>query len=279
MSTQGFDHRRFKAQERAGFNRIAEHYDRGADLRADLQRALLDEAALQPGEHVLDLASGPGLLARDATLRVGERGQVVASDIAEAMLQVGLRRAAEDGLAGLLFAAADAEQLPFAEARFDAVLLGLGLFMFPHPERALAEVRRVLRPGGRLVLSVWGPRESVPLISHAQDCIARVLPQPRVQRPSVFRFGDAGPLELLLRQAGFGEVGIGDYRLHCHFHDHEAYWQAFLSLAGGAAEAIGRLDPELRAKLADEVGRELAACRSANGFHTDSLVLIASARR
>ena len=118
MSTQGFDHRRFKAQERAGFNRIAEHYDKGADLRADLQRALLDEAALQPGEHVLDLASGPGLLARDATLRVGERGQVVASDIAEAMLQVGLRRAAEDGLAGLLFAAADAEQLPFAEARF-----------------------------------------------------------------------------------------------------------------------------------------------------------------
>ena len=279
MSTAGFDARRFKAQERAGLNRIAEHYDEGATLRVDLQRALLDDAALQCGERVLDLASGPGLLARDAAAQVGDDGRLVASDIAEAMLAVGQRRATADGLANLLFAAADAEHLPFADDHFDAVLLGLGLFMFPHPERALAEIRRVLRPGGRLVLSVWGPREAVPLISHAQDCIARILPKPKVERPSVFRFGHAGPLELLLRQAGFGEVSIAEHRLHCHFPSHEAYWQAFLALAGGAAEAIGRLDDALRQRLASEVAGELEACRSADGFHTDSLVLVASARR
>lgn len=279
MSTPGFDSRRFKAQERAGFNRIAERYEAGAALRSDLQRALLDDAALAPGERVLDLASGPGLLARDAAARLGPDDRLVASDIAEAMLLVGQRKAAEAGLVNLLFAAADAEQLPFASDHFDAVLLGLGLFMFPHPERALADIRRVLRPGGRLVLSVWGPREAVPLISHAQDCIARLLPQPRVARPSVFRFGHAGPLELLLRQAGFGQVSIAEHRLHCQFASAESYWQAFLALAGGAAEAIGRLEESMRQQLADEVGRELEACRQSDGFHTDSLVLVASARR
>ena len=78
-----FDARRFKAMERAGFNRIAARYAEGAHLRADLAAALLDAAALAPGQRVLDLASGPGLLARDAALRVAPGGTVLATDIAE----------------------------------------------------------------------------------------------------------------------------------------------------------------------------------------------------
>lgn len=69
----GFDERRFKALERSGFNRIAARYADGAWLRASLQTALLEAAALAPGEHVLDLAAGPGLLARDAARRGAAR--------------------------------------------------------------------------------------------------------------------------------------------------------------------------------------------------------------
>lgn len=279
MSAPGFDPRRFKQMERAGFNRIAERYAEGAHLRADLAGALLDMAELAPGLAVLDLASGPGLLARDAADRVQPGGWVLASDIAEAMLAAGARRAAAEGRAAALsFAAADAERLCLPDAAFDRVLAGLALFMFPHPEQALAEMRRVLRPGGRVVLSVWGPREAVPLIARAQDCIARLLPAPKVARPSVFRFGDAATLTHALQAAGFADVRIAPCRLACRFADAEAYWQAFLDLAGGAAEALARLPESTRQALRDAVAADLAAHRLGDGYTVEATALVASAR-
>lgn len=281
MSTPGFDPRRFKQLERAGFNRIAERYAEGAHLRADLAAALLDAAELAPGLAVLDLASGPGLLARDAADRVQPGGWVLASDIAEAMLAAGARRATDEGRAATLgFAAADAEQLCLPDAAFDRVLAGLALFMFPHPERALAEMHRVLRPGGRVVLSVWGPREAVPLIARAQDCIARLLPAPKVARPSVFRFGDAATLSDALQAAGFSDVRIEPCRFGCHFADAEAYWQAFLDLAGGAAEALARLPAPTQQALREAVAADLEAHRrtAGDGYTVEATALVASAR-
>ena len=275
----GFDERRFKALERNGFNRIAARYADGAWLRASLQAALLDAAALAPGEHVLDLAAGPGLLARDATRQVLPGGWVLASDIAEGMLAEGQRRAAAEGLPDLLAAACDAEHLAFGDGCFDAALIGLGLFIFPQPARALAEVRRVLRPGGRVALSVWGQRERVPLISRAQDCIARLLPAPKVPRPSVFRLGEAEALTALLHAAGFGAVEIRPHVFSCRFDGADAYWQAFLDLAGGAAEALARLPETTQAHLRAAVADDIEAHRDDQGFCFESTVLIASAQR
>ncbi len=299
MSTAGFDARRFKALERAGFNRIAARYADGAHLRAGLADALLATAGLEAGQTVLDLASGPGLLARAAAQRVQPDGWVLASDIAEEMLAEGARRAAADavpaggndisstgpasagaGAATLAFAAADAEHLCVPDASFDRVLAGLALFMFPHPDAALAEVRRVLRPGGRVVLSVWGARDEVPLIARAQDCIARLLPAPKVARPSVFRFGDPAVLEAALAAAGFGDVHITPCRFSCTFADAAEYWQAFLDLAGGAAEALARLPDATQQRLRDAVTDELAPHRRPDGagYAVDAVALVASAR-
>ena len=277
--TGNFDTRRFKALERDGFNRIACRYADGAPLRAGLQRALLDLAALRPGEHVLDLAAGPGLLARDAARHVAPGGWVLASDIAEGMLAEGLRRAADEGLTGLVAAACDAEHLSFADHSFDVTLLGLGLFIFPDPALALAEIRRVLKPGGRVALSVWGPRQDVPLIHCAQDCIARLLPPPKVARPSVFRLGDVEALNALLEQAGFSSVQIEPCPVTCHFDSPAAYWQAFLDLAGGAAEALSRLPDTTQRRLQEAVADELAPHRKADGYTLDSTVLIATGHR
>ncbi len=275
----GFDARRFNALERSGFNRIAARYADGAPLRASLQAALLEAAALAPGEHVLDLAAGPGLLARDAARQVLPDGWVLASDIAEGMLAEGQRRAAAEGLPDLLAAACDAEHLAFGDGTFDVALIGLGLFIFPEPGKALAELRRVLRPGGRLALSVWGPREAVPLIARAQDCIARLLPAPKVARPSVFRLGEADALAALLGEAGFTDVHLTPHRLSCRFDSADAYWQAFLDLAGGAAEALGRLPEATQGQLRAAVAADLDAHRDGSGYRFDSTLLIASARR
>lgn len=261
--SSGFDSKRFKAMERAGFNRIAARYADGAHLRAELAHALLAAAALTPGQRVLDLASGPGLLAAGAAQRVHPDGLVLATDIAEGMLAEGARRLS--GNIELLFAAADAEHLCLADASVDHVLAGLALFMFPHPERALAEMRRVLAPSGRVTLSVWGTRDSVPLISRAQDCIARLLPQPKVARPSVFRFGDPALLQSMLENAGFTDVRISACDFSCSFDDAESYWQAFLDLAGGAAEALSRLPEAAQQALRNEVATDLAQHPRADG--------------
>ena len=135
------------------------------------------------------------------------------------------------------------------------------------------------RPGGRLALSVWGPRDAVPLIARAQDCIARLLPAPKVPRPSVFRLGDAEALTALLADAGFGDVQITPHVFNCHFDCADAYWQAFLDLAGGAAEALARLPEATQAQLRAAVADDIEAHRSAKGFCFESTVLIASARR
>jgi len=164
----------------------------------------------------------------------------------------------------------------------DRVLAGLALFIFPHPERALAEMRRVLVPGGRVALSVWGPRESVPLIHRAQDTIARVLPPPKVTRPSVFRYGEPDVLAATLAAAGFDDIDIRPCTFSCHFADAEAYWQAFLDLAGGAAEALGRLPEHTQQALRGAVSDDLAhhCCdEGRGGFLLPAHTLVASARR
>lgn len=275
MSSEGkpFDPRRYKAQERAGFNRIADRYGANAQMRESLARSLLHAADLAPGQAVLDLASGPGLLARHALEAVGPTGWVLASDLAEGMLH-----SAQADTPGLGACGADAEQLSFAPATFDRVLMGLGLFVCPHPQQVLLEIRRTLRPGGRVALSVWGPPEQVPLITCAQDCLSRIVGPARAARPSVFRLGGPGVMARMLAEAGFRAIQVQDHPLRCDFADAAQYWQAFLDLAGGVTEALAKLPEETRLALARAVEADLLPYRSESGFRLPAQTLIATAQ-
>ncbi len=141
---------------RGVFDSVATRYDLMNDLlSAGLHRAwkayAVAAANVREGEQVLDIAGGTGDLARAFAARVGERGQVVLTDINEAMLRVGRDRLLDEGLV-LPTAVCDAERLPFADGRFDLVSVAFGLRNMTHKERALAEMARVLRPGGRLLV-------------------------------------------------------------------------------------------------------------------------------
>ncbi|MBL8485938.1 MAG: methyltransferase domain-containing protein [Rhodocyclaceae bacterium] len=262
-----FDARRMKRLERDGYNLIGRRYAAAAGPRADLLRAVLDAARLGPGQRVLDVAAGPGLLASAALDRAPD-AWIVATDLAEAQLAC---------CPGLPRAAADAERLPFADGSFDRALCGLGLMFFPDPEKAVAEIRRVLAPGGLLALSVWGIRERTPLVACALDCLARVLPPPKVARPSIFRFGEAAALARAL--AGFAPPEVRPVPLVVEFPDAAAYWQAFLDLAGGATGSLARLPADRQNALAAEVARELAPFATPAGYRLQSEVLVAVAVR
>jgi ubiquinone/menaquinone biosynthesis C-methylase UbiE len=194
-----FDGAQFKRIERAGYDRLGARYLAAAATRHEIATALLDAASLAPGLRVLDLASGPGLLARAAAARVGDAGLVIASDISQGQLQC---------CPELPRVAADGETLPFADASFDRVLCGLGLMFFPDEDAALGEMHRVLRPGGRIALSVWAQAAEVPLIECALSCMRRLLPPPKVARPSIFRCGDQEWLQRRVASADFHDIEI-----------------------------------------------------------------------
>jgi demethylmenaquinone methyltransferase/2-methoxy-6-polyprenyl-1,4-benzoquinol methylase len=147
-----------QSRVRAVFDSVADNYDLMNDLMSAgvhriWKRFTLSLANLHPGQCALDVAGGTGDLAAGLAKQVGERGLVVLTDINEAMLQRGRDRLTNQGqVANVAFAVANAEALPFADARFDCVTIGFGLRNVTDKARALASMRRVLRPGGQLLV-------------------------------------------------------------------------------------------------------------------------------
>ena len=150
------------------FDSVADNYDLMNDLMSFgihrlWKRYAINMAGLLPGQQVLDLASGTGDLARLMAGRVGPQGQVILSDINAAMLGNGRARLLDSGIAGnVVFAQADAEQLPFADNSFDLVTMAFGLRNVTDKQRALESMFRVLKPGGRvLVLEFSKPAAAI----------------------------------------------------------------------------------------------------------------------
>jgi demethylmenaquinone methyltransferase / 2-methoxy-6-polyprenyl-1,4-benzoquinol methylase len=147
------------------FHSVARRYDVMNDLMsAGLHRVwkafAIGRAGVRPGHRVLDIAGGTGDLARAMARQAGTSGQVWLTDINESMLAVGRDRLLDDGLI-LPVALCDAEQLPFADNQFDVVTVAFGLRNMTNKDRALAEMRRVARPGGKVLVlefsRVWEP--------------------------------------------------------------------------------------------------------------------------
>jgi demethylmenaquinone methyltransferase/2-methoxy-6-polyprenyl-1,4-benzoquinol methylase len=157
-----------KARKVAGvFDSVARKYDLMNDLMSlGLHRVwkafTLGVSGVRAGDRVLDVAGGSGDLAQAFARRVGPTGQVVLTDINRAMLEVGRDRLIDSGLL-LPVVQCDAERLPFRSSTFDCVTVAFGLRNVTRKENALAEMRRVLRPGGRLLVlefaKVWPPLE------------------------------------------------------------------------------------------------------------------------
>jgi SAM-dependent methyltransferase len=169
---------------------------------------LVDAAGVQPGERVLDVACGTGVVTRLAAERVGDRGRVVGLDINAAMLAVARSLPAVSS-AAIEWCEASALDMPLPSSTFDVVLCQQGLQQFPDRPAALAEMHRVLQAPGRLVACVWGALDRSPGMAALVAALERhVGVEAANNRRAPFALADAAELGSLVANAGFHEVSV-----------------------------------------------------------------------
>lgn len=169
--------------------------------------ALVEYARPAVGMRVLDLASGTGEPAISLAVRVGPQGHVTALDMSADLLEIAEKRARARGLTNFTTQKADAHSLPFAENSYDLGTSRFGVMFFREPEKALGELRRVLRPGARACFLAWGRFEQ-PYWQSMMGVVHRNVGGPLLQPdgPNPFRFSEPGSLSGVLRAAGFNSV-------------------------------------------------------------------------
>lgn len=174
-------------------------------IGAPVARDVVAIAALQPGESVLDVACGTGVVTRLAAERVGAAGSVTGLDIQPGMLAVAASATPPE--LSIDWREADAQALPFPDETFDVVFCQMGLQFVTDKHEALHEMWRVLKPGGRAIVSVPGPKP--PLFAIMADALGRHFgPQPAAFAERVFSLHDAGQLGDLARSAGFRDIDV-----------------------------------------------------------------------
>ncbi len=250
---------------------------------APVSHRMLDMLALQPGERVLELAAGMGETGMLAAELVAPLGGVVISDQAEAMLEGARKRALELGLSNIEFQVLNAEWLDLPLASVDAILCRWGYMLMADPAAALAEARRVLRPGGRVALAVWDALVANPwALLPGQELIERGLaPAPggdSERRPGPFALGDAERVRALLEQAGFVEVRVEAIALARRQASFAELWETTLDLSPSFHDAVLSRPASEIAEIEASLAARFAPYTDADGaLEVPGRTLVASA--
>ncbi len=246
----------------------AEHADYADARGAAVAERMLELTAPAPGERVLELACGPGGLGLAAAARVAPGGEVVLSDVAAGMTEIAAARAKAAGVRNVSTRVLDVESIDEPGDAYDVVLCREGLMFATDPGRAAREIRRVLRPDGRVAIAVWGPRERNPWLGVVFDAVAaqlgRPVPPPGV--PGPFSLSDAGGLATLLEDAGLRDVAVGELEVPLRAASFEEWWERTSALAGPLSRILAGLPEPAARTLAERVREAAAAYTTAAGL-------------
>jgi ubiquinone/menaquinone biosynthesis C-methylase UbiE len=261
---------------------VAGAWERHADYvdtrGAELTERMLELREVGEGDRVLELACGPG----SAGLAAAERGaEVVISDVAPEMTAIAAARAQARGLDNVTARSLDLEAIAEPDQSFDAVLVREGLMLVPEPERAAAEIARVLRTGGRAVVAVWGPQERNPWLGIVFDSVGAELgaPVPPPGIPGPFSLSDATRLASVLSDGGLTDVSVEELSVPMAAASFDEWWTRSTALAGPLAKLLANLPEETNTAIQARAREAARAYESADGLDFPGITLLASARR
>ena len=250
-------------------------YDRlfSASFFGPWARVLIELAGVRAGEAVLDVATGPGTVARLAAERVGTSGRVVGIDLSGPMLEVARTKPGEPGAAAIDFVQRSADDLQLPDGSFDVVLCQQGLQYFPDQIAALREMRRVLKPGGHVGIAVWAKGYGRDIEQVLSECLKRV----GAKEPAYPGYGTRPhDLTRALSDVGFVSVRCEERTLE-------------IRLSGGGEEVLEgwgagpmraelmALDPDHAQQFRDCVSRQLSRFTHQNVLTTPSVARLAVA--
>jgi len=236
---------------------------------------LIEEAALRPGERVLDVACGTGIVARLAGEQVGESGSVAGLDVNPGFLAVARATAAESG-ANIRWYETSAESMPLPDQAFDVVLCQLSLQFIEDKVAALGEMRRVLAPGSRVLVNV--PRPG-PFHDAFEDALRRHAGEPAgAFLKAVFSLGDTDQVDRLLRDAGFKDVTVRAETKNLQLPPaNEFLWQYIHSLP--LAGMVASLDDEQADAFERDIVERWKPWSDDGGMMIEQGTVVATGRR
>ncbi len=230
-----------------------------------------------PGDALLDLAAGTGVVGFSAAALVGPTGRVIVSDFASAMVDVASRRAAELGLGNVECRVLDAERLDLPDRSLDGVLCRWGYMLMADPAAALRETRRVLRADGRVACAVFAGPEQNPWAALPSRVLQQRghIPPPEVAAPGILALADRDRVRRLFTEASFASPEIEEVAFGFRFTGMDDYWEFLNGAAGAIAMVLSRLGEEERERIRGEIAEQLDAVGEIE-LPATSLVLSAS---
>jgi SAM-dependent methyltransferase len=238
------------------------------DVSRPIREDMVAKLDPQPGQTILELAAGVGDTGFLAAQALGDEGRLISTDFAEQMVAAARQRGEELGLTNVDYRVMDAERMDLEDNSVDGVLCRWGYMLMADRAAALAETRRVLRDGGRLVLSVWGeaPRNPWAALAGAALVQGGHMEQPEPKAPGIFGMADPEEIRAQLSAAGFADPQIDAVNVEYGFDDFEDYWRFLNELAGGVAMVIEQLSDDERESVRDQLRGWSAGFQSDGGL-------------
>ena len=261
----------------AGWERQRAHME---TVTTPIRDWLVRELAPQPGETILELAAGPGDTGLAAAALLGDEGRLISTDFSSEMTEVARRHGRELGLLNVDYRTMDAESIDLDDDSVDGVICRFGFMLMSDTEAALAETRRVLRPGGRLVFATWRGPELNPWVAIGGRTLTTrgLMPPNEPGAPGMFTMADDERVESLLTAAGYSDVLIEDVRVSMAYGDIDDYVTATRDTGGAFSRAFSGASEEEQRAITQELAESFAPFEVDGGLALPGVALVALAR-